>query len=112
MAKSEVRKWRGRKKKAPVYRGLLRKRVNGFEPSTFTLATCSPTVDKPCENREMCDSKDSATAEKTAADVGETAGDDLRVVIETWNRLPAYVRQTVLTLVSQCVEPKADDTEV
>ncbi len=39
LAKSGMRKRRGRKKKASAYRGLTRKRVNGLEPSTFTLAT-------------------------------------------------------------------------
>jgi len=36
-----VRRCRRPKQKAPVSRGLNRKRVNGFEPSIFTLATCA-----------------------------------------------------------------------
>ncbi len=69
----------------------------GFEPTTFTLATCSPTVTKSPKDSGIRDPEKGGAAH-IAARCTET-DPVLAKVTETWPHLPDHVRETIRMLV-------------
>ncbi len=80
-------------------RGLSKKRVNGFEPSTFTLATCAGARRKQMHDSGLETPDKGEPAESAAAALPDGPDADLRAVIESWHTLPQHIRETIQTLV-------------
>ena len=80
----------------------------GFEPTTFTLATCKPTEAKSCDDNALQSSEEaarSACAARTEHSTGKTYRDrtepnaDLDAVVQSWPTLPEAVRAGIVAMV-------------
>jgi hypothetical protein len=74
--------------------------VNGFEPSTFTLATGSATPTNPGGDRDL---DDEPTAGAAHAQRDADAARQLLALAESWPALPEDVRAAILALVGRFV---------
>jgi len=73
-----------------------RQRVMGLEPTTFTLATCTPTEAKDRIHNGLDDSTGDA---RSAIAARSAENPDLRAVIDAWPDLPDAVRAGILAMV-------------
>ena len=79
-----------------------KKRVNGLEPSTFTLATSPESVEKHSKTSGFCDSDvECATPGATdgVSDGPTTTSSDLQRVIEAWKFVPVHIRAAILIMI-------------
>ena len=77
----------------------LRKRAKGFEPSTFSLEGCQPSVERP---RKVGDSEASFVSPSYSPSSSKSdqkvLDPDLQVVVDSWENLPLVIRQAIVTL--------------
>ena len=73
----------------------------GFEPTTFTLATCKPTTGKSSENNDLANHSTgvrSACAARSARKQPHDA--DLRALIDAWPELPKAIKAGIVAMVN------------
>ena len=79
------------------YGPLNAKRVNGFEPSTFTLATCTPPLGSS-DTASTCEEHDSTPSLYPSSCNATEA--ELKQLIAAWPSLPEPVRAGILAMVA------------
>ncbi len=109
------------KGKAPLSRldnGRQEKRVIGFEPTTFTLATCKPTQANQRTDNDLAIGAAPARSAFSARTTHETADSvdsvpsssrELDALIAAWPKLPEAVRAGIVAMVRASVESQTSE---
>ena len=82
----------------------MRKRVMGFEPTTFTLATCKPTETRPCAGKDLAPPspppRSACAARSTPNQTKKDQMDpDLAALIRAWPHLPRAIRTGFMAMI-------------